>query len=270
MSEVLGLEHVAIGPSGPTLSLSVRSGQSIAVIGPALSGKSKLVRIMAEADRPGQGAVHLRGQASAALGESLPRRTKVQALAKGRSVQEVTELLMTLGLFEVRGETCGELSPAHAAAAELLAPWLEASEILLMDGQLDVLDPWILKRVEERMRQERSSGRSFVFATSRADLASRADGVIVLRDNQVRFAGNVEELLRSGPPHTIHVETRESGGIRALVEPFEVSVKADGEGFRMEAREGQALAARLLLEGYGDVRFVVDRPPTFEEALLRF
>jgi hypothetical protein len=37
---------------------------------------------------------------------------------------------------------------------------------------------------------------------------------------------------------------------------------------KFKAEEGQELAARLLVEGYGDVQFVVNRPATLEESLL--
>jgi hypothetical protein len=57
-------------------------------------------------------------------------------------------------------------------------------------------------------------------------------------------------------------------GVRALVAPFEVSVRDTDDGVVMQASEGQQLAAKLLLEGYGDVKLVVLRSPTLEEALL--
>jgi ABC-2 type transport system ATP-binding protein len=269
VSEVLGLEHVALGAEGATLTLSVRAGQSIAVLGPAGSGKSRLLRILAGQERPGQGRVHLRGRVVVASADGMNRRAKVQSLARSNDVQAATDALLTAGLFDVRHLSFGELSPSRAVACELLGPLLSDAELAILDGQLDHLDPWTLGRVQDRMRSQRSWGRAFVFATHRPELAARADGVVVLRDGQVRFAGSVEELLRSGPPHTLHVETQDQAGVRALVEPFEVSVRPEGDALRLEAREGQALAARLLLEGYGDVRFVVVRPPTVEEALRR-
>ncbi|MGV3616265.1 MAG: ATP-binding cassette domain-containing protein [Fimbriimonas sp.] len=269
MSEVLGLEHLALGADGPTLTLSVRTGQAIAILGPSGAGKSRLLRILAGEERPGQGKVHLRGRVAVASDAGLSRRTRVHALGRGGEVQDTTNVLLATGLFDVRNLTYGELSPSRAAACELVGPLLADADLVLLDGQLDRVDPWALASIEERMRSQRAAGRSFVFTTHRPDLAARADGVVVLRGGQVRFAGSVEELVRSGPPHTLHVETEDQAGVRALVEPFEVSIRPEGNGLRLEAREGQALAARLLLEGYGDVRFVVMRPPTVEEALRR-
>jgi ABC-type multidrug transport system ATPase subunit len=225
------------------------------------------LRVLAGEDRPGQGRVHVRGELTVAWDGAIGRRAKVQSLTRGFPVQTATDVLMAVGLFDVRNASYGDLSYARAAAAELVEPLLVDADLTLLDGQLDRLDPWTLASVEERMRAQRLAGRSFVFTTNRPDLAARADGVVVLRDEQVRFAGSLEDLMRSGPPHQLQVETEDQAGVRALVEPFEVSVRREGDTYRMEAREGQALAARLLLEGYGDIKFVVVRPPTVEEAI---
>lgn len=267
MSEVLGLEHLALRPEGPTLTLSVRSGQAIAILGPGGAGKTRLLRTIAGEDRPGQGRVHLRGEIAVAWEGGIGRRAKVQSLVRSHPVQAGTDVLMATGLFDVRSIPYGDLTPTRAAACELVEPLLAEADLVLLDGQLDRLDPWTLATVEERMRAQRVAGRAFLFTTNRPDLAARADGVVVLRDGQVRFAGTLEELMRSGAPHTLQVETEDQAGVRALVEPFEVSVRREGDLIRMEAREGQALAARLLLEGYGDVKFVVVRPPTIEETI---
>lgn len=267
MSEVLALEHVALGEGGATLTMSIRAGQSIVVLGPAGSGKTRLLQTMAGSERPGQGRVHIRGRVHVASPDSLPRRGKVQSLTKAVDPDRATEALLATGLFEVRGHAVSELSFSRFAACEVLSALLSDAEVVMFDGQLDLLDPWTLGKVEALMRNLRLRGKTFVVASNRPDLASRSDALIVLREGHVRFAGTVEDLMRSGAIHTLHVETRDQVGVRALVEPFEVSIRKEGEAWRLEAREGQALAAHLLLEGYGDVRFVVVRPPTLEETL---
>jgi ABC-type multidrug transport system ATPase subunit len=193
----------------------------------------------------------------------------VQGLARdfGQSIQNATEALTATRLWDVRHLPVVELSPSQAAAAELLEALLSDAEIALIDGQLDALDPWTLPGVLELLRNQRSNGRTLIVSTHRADLVRELDAVIVLRDSQVRFAGTIEDLLRAGPPHTLEVATDNQAGVRALVAPFRVSIRPLENGVRLEAPEGQELAARLLLEGYGDVKFVVLRPPTIEEAL---
>ena len=56
--------------------------------------------------------------------------------------------------------------------------------------------------------------------------------------------------------------------VKAIVQPFSVSMREEGEDLVIEAQEGQELAANLLLQGYGNVRCAVHRPPTMEEALM--
>jgi ABC-type lipoprotein export system ATPase subunit len=272
MSERLGLEHVSLVPSGPTLSLSMAAGQCLAVAGPGGSGKSRLLRALAGLERPAQGTVRTQGRAAYAAPGGLSRRIRPQNLARkggeAGNAAQATELLLATRLWEVRQETVGELTPSQVAACELIEPLISGAELILIDGQLDALDPWTLATVNQKMRDLSGKGVTFVFATNRPELVRTADAVVVLKEQQVRFAGGIPDLLRVGPRHALHVATKDQAGVRGLVAPFEVSIEETPDGLVMRAREGQELAARLLLEGYGDVRFVVVQPPTVEEALL--
>ncbi|AIE85533.1 ABC transporter ATP-binding protein [Fimbriimonas ginsengisoli] len=269
MSELLGLEHFAIRPDGPTLTLSVSAGQSMAVVGPAGAGKSQLLRTLAGRERPAQGTIQLRAKVAIAGETSYSRRAKVQSLARrpGVSMQEATEILSATRLWDVRHLSMGDLSPSQLAATELVEALLTEAPIAMIDGQLDGLDPWALPAVLEMLRGQRAKGRTLIVATHRPDLIREQDALIVLYDGQVRFAGSIDDLLRAGPPHSLEVGTENQPGVRSLVAPFRVSIRPSESGMRLEAPEGQELAARLLLEGYGDVKFVIVRPPTIEEAL---
>lgn len=270
MSEILGLEHLALRGDGPTLTLSVRAGQSLTIVGPSGAGKSRLIRTLAGIEKPEQGTVQLRGRAVLAGATPLPRRAKVQSLARrstADSAQRATEVLTATNLWDVRHLSVGELSPGQVAALEIVEPLVSEAEVAFFDGQLDLLDPWTLARTLEQIAEQAKAGRTFVVATNRPDVVSRFEALVVLREETVRFAGLVQDLLRSGPPHVIEVSTENAPGVRALVAPFEVRVQSEPNGLRLEAPEGQELAARLLLEGYGDVKFLTVRPPTIDEAL---
>lgn len=271
MTEILGLEHLALRPDGPTLTLSVSAGQSLSIVGPAGSGKSLLIRTLAGRERAAQGAVHLRGRAVVVGEAAFARRVKVQALARRPGIADearsATDVLMATRLWDVRQSPVADLSPSQVAACELVEPLVGDHHIVFVDGQLDRLDPWALRSVLDLIRRQMSAGRTFIVATHRSDVVRELQALIVLNDRQVRFAGSVEDLLRAGPPHSIDVATENSEGVRALVAPFQVSVRSIEGGIRLEAPEGQEVAARLLLDGYGDVRYIVTRPPTVDEAL---
>jgi ABC-type multidrug transport system ATPase subunit len=216
--------------------------------------------------------VKVYGRIAAASSDGITRRAKVQSIIPRGDLTpkglRINDLLYTMRLGEARFRPIAELSPGQYAACELLGPLLSDAGIILIDGQLDVLDPWTLNDVLKLMRKLQAMGTTFVVTTNRADLLANFDAVIVLKENQVRFAGSVDDLKRLGPPQTVQVSTERQQGVRALVAPFQVSVEKTEDGFRFSTPEGQELAAKLLLEGYGDVLFVVTRPSSLEDALL--
>ncbi len=273
MIEVLALEHLGLVADGPTLTLTIGKGQAICVAGPAAAGKTRMIRVLSGAERPLQGSVRRHGTCASTLDVAISRRQRVQALAKkggaiAGNASKAAEILLATQLWDVRHSLIADLTPGQSAACDLIEPLSSATDLVFIDGQLDRLDPWALKSTLQHISQMRAAGVAFVITTNRPDLIAAFDALIVLKNNHVRFAGTVDDLLRMGPPHTLSVATENRPGVQALVAPFEVTVQESAEGVRLSAAEGQALAARLLLEGYGDVKFVVLRPPTVEEALL--
>jgi ABC-type sulfate/molybdate transport systems ATPase subunit len=267
MSEVLSFDHYSPSPEGPTLSMSLAAGQILGIAGAAGSGKSRLLRNIAGLERSGQGTVHVGGSISAAV-EELPRRVKLQAVAKSaaRSTKVGSDALVALGLSQARLKSVSDLTPGQEVAARLIDPLASPSAVALIDGLLDLLDPWRLEHVLRFMRS--CHDRAFVVTSNRPDLLERFDLLIVLSSGRVSFAGTPGELVRSTSSSSLTIFTDDQAGVRALVEPFEASVSVSDGHLAIQAKSGQELAASLLLEGYGDVRTVVLRPPTLGEALL--
>lgn len=264
--DLLTLDGVALRGDGPTLTLSVRPGEAVAILGPTRSGKSALLRLCAGREKPARGRVTANGE-WAVSGEGLGRRAKVASVAKATGHPKANDLLVALGLTGVLNEPVADLEVGHRAAVGLLPTLLSGASLLAIDGEFDRLDPWAHAAAWEALRVARSRGGAAVVVTDRPETAARCDAAVVLRDRTVRFAGSLDALRRLGPPHELTVTTERQTGVRALVSPFEVKIEETPEGLRMEAREGQDLAARLLSEGYGDVRFLVSRGPTVEEGL---
>lgn len=273
MAETLALDHVSLLAKGPTLTLQVGPGQSLCVIGPGASGKSRLLAVISKRERPVRGSVHAPSRTSIAGRSELPWRAKPQAIARSRGGTNeaalAAEVLSGLRLWDVRLKPISQLSESQQAACELIEPLMSHAPLLVIDGQLDRLDPWALDGALHLLKDRLASGAAVVVATNRVDLASVFDTLVVLRDQAVEFAGTVADLLREGPEQTVEVETGRQPTVRALAEPFEVRVRETEEGLVFTTPEGQALAARLLLEGYGDVRMVLLKKPSLTEALLK-
>lgn len=263
MSEVLRIDRMGIVSDGPTLSMNLSQGQSMAVVGPGGSGKSRFLRTVTGQEKPVQGTVVLREDVT--VPGVLPKRQRVQSLA--RQHPEAATVLAASGLLEEDGLTIGSLSPSQTAAAELASVLSVKTGVLALDGYLDRLDPWALRSVLDRLKKLGAAGVCLIAATHRPDLLSNFDYVVVLVRREVRFAGTYRDLIRLGTPRELRVETLQPEGVRALVEPFEVEVTIDERGTRLQTREGQETAARLLMEGYGNVRLVIHRPSTADEAL---
>lgn len=272
MSELLGLNHVALRQDGPTLSMGVSSGDWVGVFGPAGSGKSNLLSVMAGRERQTQGELTLRCEPAYAEGLSGLKRLRPTLLArKGRGphvASIATEALLATRLWDTRNDLLFHLSPSQAAAAELLGPFVSGSPLLVLDGQLDRLDPWTLESVLQFLRKLKGQGVALIVASNRPELARHFDTLIVLSNSRLKFAGTPEDLIRSGRAHEFTVVTDDPTAVQALVAPFAVSIEESPEGLILRAAEGQDLAARLLLEGYGTVQFLIHRPPTLEQALL--
>jgi ABC-type multidrug transport system ATPase subunit len=266
MSALLEFEGFSLRGKGPKLTLAIRAGQSLAVLGPAGSGKSLLL------ERVADGAAGIRTDAVVHAGElGGGRKATPQSIslrdAGPREPVRAAEVLSLLNLWEARHTPINDLTPSQLAACELIPPLLSQKPVMLLDGQLDRLDPWVLPFVIAALKERLEEGACLVAATNRLEQVPEFDALIVLRDQQIRFAGGLSDLMHQGPPWKIEVETTDQEAARALVEPFHVKIEAREGGLRMWASEGQEVAARLLLEGYGNVKFLLVQKPTVQQAL---
>ncbi|MFZ4506119.1 MAG: ATP-binding cassette domain-containing protein [Fimbriimonas sp.] len=271
MTEHIGLTRLALQERSPKLTLSLGPGQSMAVVGPTRAGKSRLLRVIAGLEAVAEGEVVRSKVVALAQAGSLSRRIRPQSIAQRNQVgrrMRPTEALVHLRLSECLNEPLGSLSDSQVAACELLEVLCSEADTLAIDGQLDRLDPLALAGFHRCFRDVLAAGASFVVATQRPDLAHWFDTLVVLSRSQIRFAGSLEDVLRQGRQHRVEVVTQNKVGARATVQPFSIRVEETPNGFVFTAEEGQALAARLLLEGYGDVEMVVIQPPRLEEILV--
>jgi ABC-type molybdenum transport system ATPase subunit/photorepair protein PhrA len=266
------LRHVALADDGPTLAWTADPGSRMVILGRAGAGKSRLLRVVAGEHRPGRGTREgAKGRLLAPGGA--PGRAKLGAYARDAADDDLnrgTAALHTLGLWDLRNEPVQSLTVAARAAADLLPALAGRDALVAVDTLLDTLDPWARMAFLAAWEERRREGAALAVATNRAELVEAAELIVVLETARLRFVGTWAELReRAGPVEAV-VEARHVPGAVAAVDPFEISVKEREDGrLVLTAREGQDVAARLLLEGYGNVRAVVVREATLEEALSR-
>ena len=271
MADHVVLDHVALTSEGPTLALRLAAGQSLAVVGRACSGKSRFLSVICQAESAARGKVNLSGTVFRAAGVEAGRRAKLLTLAAsgGPGANErAAQALSATGLWNLRKSPLADLSPGQRKAAMLLPTLVSSADVIAIDCLLDSLDPWTQHDVMSLLRHRMREGQAVCVATNLPSLAAQMDILVVLDKHQIKFAGSPSDLVRAATISRVEVHSESHPAVRALARPFEVTILETEGVLRMEASEGQQLAAKMLLEGYGDVKFVLLSQPTVASALL--
>ena len=271
---LIEINGLALAETGPALSLNLGPGQLIAIYGPTRSGKSALLQSIGGMIIPPRGSIKRKVTAFTVGHPAIPGRTKVHRLGQhsrhANALAESTELMLALGMFERRNDAFSSLSPSEQGAAELIQMFAQAPAFATIDGNLDELDPWALEGAKRLIHGFREAGNSACITTNRPDLAEICDLIIVVTDLNIRFAGTLHELLQRSEPVRLEVETTNALTVRALCEPFETEIDEYPDRLVLRTKNGQQLAAKLLADGYGDVKSIVLQRPTVQSALLSF
>jgi len=194
------------------IDLSVRRGESLAVLGPSGSGKSTLLALMAGLDRPSAGEVRLDGERIDAMSEdalALLRRHKIgfvfqsfQLLGNLTGLENVLlpmelagtpdaaaradRLLDVVGLSQRGHHYPSQLSGGEQQRIALARAFATRPPVLLADEPTGNLDSATGARVLEiltRLREEQRT--TLVLVTHDAAVASFCDRRIHLRDGRI-------------------------------------------------------------------------------------
>jgi putative ABC transport system ATP-binding protein len=196
------------------VSLAIRRGEFVAVMGPSGSGKSTLLALLAGLDRPSSGGVSIDGEAIETMGEdrlALLRRRKVgfvfqsfQLLGNFTALENVMlpvellgepasrararagELLQRVGLGGRGHHYPSQLSGGEQQRVALARAFASDPPLLLADEPTGNLDGENGRIVLDMMLQlRRDHGTTLVLVTHDAELAGLSDRVIRLRDGRV-------------------------------------------------------------------------------------
>ena len=262
---------VSFRAKGRTMSFEVGPGECYAIMGPAGSGKSRLLECALREATPEVGKVTVDCDVVAPDDGPKGRRATPIGVAKSAAKKADAERLVgalgALGLTEVRDRPVSQLTTGQTVACNLLPCFVQDSELVVIDGHLDVLDPWLLGRVLDLIEDDVENGRSFLVSTNQAAIAVRLGHLVVLSQGEPVFAGTARELIERSRPAELVVECDDGSTARGIAEPFCLSVKSGPGHLELTTHSGQGLAARLLTHGYGNVKSVIVREPTLAEAL---
>jgi ribose transport system ATP-binding protein len=213
------------------VSLSVDSGEIVALVGQNGSGKSTLVKVLSGLHEPDPGAeIRVRAPGGgmtaepAAVAEALhfihqdlgliPQLSTVENLDLGRALgihawlpssrraedQRAAALMAQFGADVDVRVPVGQLSPADrtlVAIGRALRGWRQTGNVLVLDEPTAALEGPETARLFEAMRRTASAGTGIVFISHHLDeVMDLADRIVVLRDGRV-----VSDVARSAVDH---------------------------------------------------------------------
>ncbi|HXW41513.1 MAG TPA: ABC transporter permease [Xanthobacteraceae bacterium] len=199
------------------VSLTVRSGEFVAIMGSSGSGKSTLMNILGCLDRPTGGHYLLEGVDVAALREPDLARIRSERLgfvfqsfnllartsaienvslplyyaaagpkARAERMQRARAALRLLGLGERERNTPGQLSGGQQQRVAIARALINQPRLLLADEPTGNLDTRTSHEIMETLHAlNREQGVTIVLVTHEADIAAYADRVVTMRDGKI-------------------------------------------------------------------------------------
>jgi ABC-type polysaccharide/polyol phosphate transport system ATPase subunit len=190
------------------ISLDVRAGETLGVLGANGAGKSTLLKIMSGALRPDHGEVinrgasvallalqagfdsNLSGRDNALFGGMLLGHSRRVVLQRLEEVKDYAEL----GDFfdePVRTYSSGMASRLGFAISTVISP-----DVLLVDEVLSVGDAHFKKKAERTMMQKIAAGQTVVLVShSREQIASLCDRCVILNQGTLLKGETLDETL---------------------------------------------------------------------------
>ncbi len=195
------------------ITLKVKKGEYIAIMGPSGSGKSTLLHIVGFLDKPSEGkyifkgrdvtgfledelaeirnreigfvfqAFHLISRLSALENVELPLIYKGVPYKKRRELSEY--YLREVGLYERKNHKPHELSGGEMQRVAIARALVTGAELILADeptGNLDTKSGNEIMDIFDRLNEK---GKTIIVVTHNPDVARRTEKVIYLRDGKI-------------------------------------------------------------------------------------
>ena len=190
------------------ITLSIKSGERVALIGPNGAGKTTLLKVLSGAYEPMQGRVDIEGRVGSLTDLTLgmdPEATgyeniRMRGIHLKKSRREIQALTEEMAAFSELGAHLGLPVRTYSSGMQLrLAFALSTAvtpEILLMDEVVGTGDEYFQSKAGARLNSMISSVKILVLASHNDEIVQRfCSRAIYLRDGCIHYDGSVDECL---------------------------------------------------------------------------
>ncbi len=205
------------------ISLGVKRGQYVALMGPSGSGKSTLMNLLGCLDTPTSGEYILNGHDVSSLEDSelaeirnkeigfvfqtfnlLPRITALQNVALpmiyagvglSERMRRAEEALVSVGLADRMGHRPNQLSGGQRQRVAIARALVNHPSIILADEPTGNLDSKTSIEIMQLFQKIYEQGNTIIIVTHEEDIAEHAHRIIRLRDGQI-YADEPNEHIR--------------------------------------------------------------------------
>jgi putative ABC transport system ATP-binding protein len=214
LSEVTKRYGSGARPALDHVSLTIASGEAVAIMGPSGSGKSTLLNLIAGLDRPTGGTVTVGGQRINTLSETAAARyrrdqigmifqffnllddltvaanvqlpARLADLSRAAARARADELLATLRIGQYKDAYPGRLSGGQRQRVAIARALVNAPALLLADEPTGALDTATGEEIGQLLADLNQSGQTLVLVTHNPDLAARySSRVISFTDGRI-------------------------------------------------------------------------------------
>ena len=270
------------------VSISVRPGEVMGLVGPNGSGKTTTIRMLLDIIQPDEGEVFVFDAAmtpdarerigylpeerglyrSLRVIPNLLYLAELKGLSKERALRRADELLERLGLEQHRHKKVGELSRGLGQLVQFAATLIHDPTFVVLDEPFSGLDPVNVRLMKDVVAELGDSGVAIMFSTHQmTDVEELCDRVVMIDDGRVVLDGLLAEIKRRFAGSEVFVASdQDPQAIDGVLES-----RREGVGYVLRLANGHApeeVLRSLLDRGAKIDRFEL-ATPSLEEIFLR-